>query len=205
MWTLAWETATQHGSVALLRDSDCVATQALGPRHYAAALASALRALLAQQGLGLGDVELLAVANGPGSFTGVRVGLATAKALMETRAAPVLAVSTLAAIAEAAAAGPALAVLDAGRGEVYWGLYPSGDEGLESSSDLERRLAHWQGDAVTPDAALAARHSRLRSLDPVLASAVGRLALRTWQAHGDAACASALTLDAKYLGARWER
>ncbi|MGH9488118.1 MAG: tRNA (adenosine(37)-N6)-threonylcarbamoyltransferase complex dimerization subunit type 1 TsaB [Terriglobales bacterium] len=202
MWILALETASQHGSAALLRDCTCVASRALEVRSYAARLVPALQDLLHEHALELAQVDLIAAANGPGSFTGVRIGLATVKALMEAAGVPALAVGTLAAVA-ASAQAPVLAALDAGRGEVYWGAYPGAAEGVESAAEFSQRLAAWPGAAATPDAALAAAHARLRAIDPLLAPAVGRLGWTAWRENGGVG-ASVLSLDARYLGQRWQ-
>ncbi|MGH9476530.1 MAG: tRNA (adenosine(37)-N6)-threonylcarbamoyltransferase complex dimerization subunit type 1 TsaB [Terriglobales bacterium] len=206
MTVLALETASSHGSLALLRDQACLALQPLETRNFAALLVPALQALLDAQGLELNRLDLLAVANGPGSFTGVRIGLATVKALSETLSLPAVAVGTLQAAASAATnPGPTLAAIDAGRGEIYYGMYPEGHEGVENSTSFALRLQQWSGEALTPDAALAAAHPGLRVIGPLLAPAVGRLAAAAWIADPHQAAANPLTLDARYLGARWER
>lgn len=72
-------------------------------------------------GWGLGDLTAVVVVHGPGSFTGVRVGLSAAKGLCEAGGVPLIAVSRLALLAAAGCADYAL--LDAGRGEFYYGEY----------------------------------------------------------------------------------
>ena len=204
MWTLALETASAQGSWALLRDGEVVTRAGLAPREHAATLIPALDRGLTAQGIGLDAVGLLAVADGPGSFTGVRIGLTTVKALMEARKIPAVAVSTLAAVAAQSEAGPVLAALDAGRGEVYWGEFPGGEEGVEASAAFAARLSAWQGAAVTPDAALIAAHPRLGAVAPWLAPWVGKLAWAQFQAGGLLpAPEAALRLDARYYGTRW--
>lgn len=79
-----------------------------------------IRALLTEAGLRLDDVELFAVANGPGSFTGLRIGVATIKSFAATLSRPAIGVPTLYAVA--LSAGPSLctlAMIPAGRGEVF--------------------------------------------------------------------------------------
>jgi tRNA threonylcarbamoyladenosine biosynthesis protein TsaB len=92
------------------------------PRH-ATRLLALIEAVLAEAGAGWEDVERIAVGVGPGGFTGLRHGIATARALAQARGLPLVAVSSLAALAAGArdAAGdrPVLAVIDARRGEVF--------------------------------------------------------------------------------------
>lgn len=119
---LALETSGGRGSVALLRGQVAVLEGRL-PEQGATAetLLPALDALLADAGQRLADVQAFAVSIGPGSFTGLRIGVATVKGLAFGSDAPVAPVPTLAALALAAPAGegPAVALLDARRGEVY--------------------------------------------------------------------------------------
>jgi tRNA threonylcarbamoyladenosine biosynthesis protein TsaB len=94
------------------------------PAHAGRVLGAAEEALAAA-GLGWEDVERIAVGVGPGSFTGLRIGIATARALAQARGLPLVGVSTLQALARGAGdAGTVLAVLDARRGEAFaaaWG------------------------------------------------------------------------------------
>ena len=91
---------------------------------FSAKLVPQITALLAKHSFTKQDVGGFAVVTGPGSFTGLRIGLAVIKALAEVLAKPIAAVSLLEAIAVAGAAhGRVTAVLDAGRGDVYAGEY----------------------------------------------------------------------------------
>jgi len=111
---LAFDTATPLATSALLRDGEV-----LGERssRAAAVLADADR-LLREAGLSAADLDLLVVGTGPGSFTGIRVGLAAARGLALALGVPVAGVSTLDALA-AGAPTNALPVLDAQRREVF--------------------------------------------------------------------------------------
>ncbi len=82
--------------------------------------------VLAAAGASWDAVERLAVGVGPGGFTGLRIGIATARALAQARALPVVGVSSLEALAAGAGedAGPVVAVIDARRGEVFAAAYP---------------------------------------------------------------------------------
>jgi tRNA threonylcarbamoyladenosine biosynthesis protein TsaB len=116
---LAIESAVAPG-VALLRGEEPLAERACS--HPAAeTLLPQLVAMLAQARVALADVDAFALSIGPGSFTGLRVGLATLKGLAFGTARPAVPVPTLAALAFGAPAGegPVVAALDARRGEVY--------------------------------------------------------------------------------------
>ena len=125
---LALETAVEHGGVALLEGEDLLGERELGAgQGQAGAVLVQLDALLHEHGRTLEQIGLIALSVGPGSFTGLRVGLATALGLAfgtQLRIAPV---STLAALSlhagDAACCAP---LLDARKGQVYAGLYAPG-------------------------------------------------------------------------------
>jgi tRNA threonylcarbamoyladenosine biosynthesis protein TsaB len=134
MLFLAIDTSGRNGGVILARSEDdrfeLVAERALAGGSYSAELMPAIASLLAEQQLTLADVDGFAVASGPGSFTGLRVGLATVKALADVAQKPIAAISVLEALASNAAAaarapsgGTVFALLDAGRQEVYVGEF----------------------------------------------------------------------------------
>jgi tRNA threonylcarbamoyladenosine biosynthesis protein TsaB len=113
MLILAFDTATDVATSALVDDGEV-----LGERtSRAVTVLEDLDALLRQAGAHTRDVNALAVGIGPGSFTGVRVGLATARGLALALGVPVAGISTLDALA--AGAPGALPVIDARRGEVF--------------------------------------------------------------------------------------
>lgn len=129
---LALETATSAPSVAVLQGERALAAIGAEPGASAAAFVlPAVDAALRSAGVGLGELALMAVAIGPGSFTGLRVGLATVKGLAFAGHPPVAAVPTLEALCLAAgsAAFAVAAILDARRGEVYAAAYGPGPEG----------------------------------------------------------------------------
>lgn len=132
----AWlgiETVGQAGSVAVARVAppsgagpgwSLVASQPLDPaRRSAQTLAPAIRQVLTQAGVDAGQLAAVAVAAGPGSFTGLRVGVVTAKTLAYAAGAAVIGVDSLAALAQGVAAenegAEVWACLDAHRGEVF--------------------------------------------------------------------------------------
>lgn len=113
MLTLAFDTATGTATTALVRDGDV-----LGERiGRASEVLAEADELLRAAGLTPGDLDLLAVGVGPGSFTGVRIGLATARGLALALDLPVAGVSTLDALA--AGSPGATPVIDAKRGEIF--------------------------------------------------------------------------------------
>ena len=123
---LAIETATAAAGVALLRGDAVVAARTLPTERPASeTLLPAIIALLAEAGVALPTIDAFAVSAGPGSFTGLRVGVATVKGLAFGSGAVVVSVPTLAALAlcAAPAPGPIAALLDARRGEVYAAVY----------------------------------------------------------------------------------
>ncbi|HEX2102094.1 MAG TPA: tRNA (adenosine(37)-N6)-threonylcarbamoyltransferase complex dimerization subunit type 1 TsaB [Solirubrobacteraceae bacterium] len=96
---------------------------------HASQLLPLARALLDRAGLTFADVARIGVGVGPGTFTGLRIGVATARALAQGSGAELAAVSTLRALAEGAGHdGPVLAVLDARRGEAFAAAYRGGEE-----------------------------------------------------------------------------
>jgi tRNA threonylcarbamoyladenosine biosynthesis protein TsaB len=128
---LALNTCGSTASIALgvadTHDVKVLATAELAVRTYSARLIPEIAALLENQQATLLDVEAIVVVNGPGSFTGIRVGLSTAKGLAEGAGIPLIAVSRLALLANASLLPHVLAAVDAGRGEYYVGEYRSGE------------------------------------------------------------------------------
>ncbi len=125
MRILAMETATPIASVALL-EGDRLVREIMEsvPRRHLEWLAPSIARILGDAGWRPGDVEAVAVSIGPGSFTGLRIGVATAAAWARASDLPVVASSTLETVAEGLdARGLICPVLDAGRGEVAGALF----------------------------------------------------------------------------------
>lgn len=121
MIVLGLDTCGVSGSIALGRVQNGAASllgqTELPGKTYSAQLVPALRALLATQNLNIASLQAIVVVNGPGSFTGIRVGVSSAKGFAEALEVPIVAVSRLAVLAWKA--GTTSAALDAGRGELY--------------------------------------------------------------------------------------
>jgi tRNA threonylcarbamoyladenosine biosynthesis protein TsaB len=143
--TLAVATATAEVSVALAGADGVMAAVFLrAGRRHAETLAPAIVSLTSLAGVGMGDLERIAVDTGPGLFTGLRVGVATAKALGSALGIPVVACSSLDLLAHPHRhlGRPVASVVDARRGEVFWALYEPVDGGMAAVTDAA---------AVTPD------------------------------------------------------
>lgn len=129
MLVLGIESASDQCGCALANeDGVIVETRLALPRRHAEALAPQMRFVCEQAGTALGDVDVVAVDNGPGLYTGLRAGLATAKATAAALGIEVVPVGSLEALAHgtAAVAQPGetvLSVLDARRDEVFWAWY----------------------------------------------------------------------------------
>ena len=150
--TLAVDTSAAHGSIALADDSGLREEVALhAPQGFSHVLFGAIGALLARHDVKLSDIELFAGASGPGSFTGVRVGLAAIKGLAEVTGRPVVSVSSLDALADLSAAPLRCPVLDAQRGEVYASLLPLIPESVLPFEKLLFLLPDSPFEWITPD------------------------------------------------------
>ena len=126
MTILALETTSTSGSVAVADHNGLRAAGFLDIRvTHSERLMPQVAQCLEQAGLGIGDVDLVAVSVGPGSFTGVRIGMATAKGLCAAQSIPLWPVNTLDLLAHNAWGSglPVLACIDARMDEVYAALY----------------------------------------------------------------------------------
>jgi tRNA threonylcarbamoyladenosine biosynthesis protein TsaB len=165
MLLLVTDTSGKQGGIALAEcgaGKNCAIIEAvpLAGGTFSAQLVPQIAALLEKHGYRKTDLAGFAVVSGPGSFTGLRVGLAAIKALAEVLHQPVAAISLLEAVARSGRANArVLAVLDAGRGEVY-----AGDYDLEPQVHMRRerllRRNEFLAEAresfvVTPDHGLA--------------------------------------------------
>jgi tRNA threonylcarbamoyladenosine biosynthesis protein TsaB len=127
-YVLAIDTTGEFGSIALVADRGVIEEVALAsPDGFAHVLFDEIERLLDRRGVPMDHIDAFASASGPGSFTGVRVGLVAVKGLAEAAGKKVVAVSNLQAIAARGSRPLRAAVLDARRGEVYGAVY---DEAL---------------------------------------------------------------------------
>ena len=133
---LAIETATRAGSVAVARGGTVLALrEGDASISHSMNLIEMIDAVLREAGALLADVDVFAVAVGPGSFTGLRIGLATMKAFAEVNQGPVVGISTLAAIAHASGQGDVVSLLPAGRGEVFAQMFSVTENGVVAKDD----------------------------------------------------------------------
>lgn len=199
MRILAVDTTTPSGSVALLDNERLLGEFCLeSPATHSARLFRAIDALLEAAGLGVGEVDGFAVAAGPGSFTGIRIGLGAVKSLAFASGKPVAPVSTLLALAMKPVAEGARLVcplLDAKKEEIYAALFERRRAGLEEliaqgaySSDAffarlpARRVITFIGGGLEAYREKLAPHvrdkARISGRSPFIAAEVGRAGLR---------------------------
>jgi len=167
MLILAVDTSGKNGSLALVRFEGEIGHTLelllLEGGAFSAQLIPQISALLAKQSLSKHQIDGFAVVSGPGSFTGLRMGLAAIKASAEILQKPIAAVSLLEVVARAAGTrGRMIAALDAGRGDVYAGAYEFGADQpcdpLEELLTIAELRAKVAGRAViTSDQTLADR------------------------------------------------
>jgi tRNA threonylcarbamoyladenosine biosynthesis protein TsaB len=199
---LAFDTCGETGTVALVDLKNgattvtCIEQAELGGRAASAELMPAIDAMLRKAGLDLRAVRALLVVNGPGSFTGIRVGLSTVKGLAHGAGIPIVAISRLAVLASLAQTrGDFLAVLDAGRNEFY--ARRAEREWLASFEEIaaagESGLPLIVAEAKVAEQLAQRRPMRVGPLDACAAVQAGLVRLRSG-ASDDLA-----TLDANYL------
>jgi tRNA threonylcarbamoyladenosine biosynthesis protein TsaB len=193
-----------------------IAAASLPGRTASERLVATIRDLAATVVGGLQSLEAIAVVSGPGSFTGVRVGLSAAKGLCEALDLPLIAISRLAVLAHLAAklnagAPKVFALLDAGRGEAYLGIYANGvrlREALVTRTQLlaaiaEAATTHPESSAdsiqiVTCESTLAQAFAELDPQlipEPTAADALALALLRMQAKDFD----DPATIDANYL------
>ena len=135
---LAIDTATEACSVAIWNQGEVHALFELCPREHTQRILPLVQQVLAESGLSLSQLDALAFGRGPGSFTGVRIGIGIAQGLALGAELPMLGISTLQTMAQGAwrmtGAQRVLAAIDARMGEVYWGQFERQADGqwLES-------------------------------------------------------------------------
>jgi tRNA threonylcarbamoyl adenosine modification protein YeaZ len=221
MILLAADTSGKSGSIALAqagdgqKSVDVLEVVRLDGRAFSAQLIPQIAALLQNHGQGhsKNDLSAFAVATGPGSFTGLRVGLAAIKALAETLKKPIVSISILEAIARSSAShGRIVSLLDAGRNELYVGDYEVGlspaDVRLHGEFLLSRKefLADFLASdllprsVVTPDASVAGSvQVEGRNIELIEYPNAGAIAQFGWERLQQGKTVLAEDLDANYL------
>ncbi|MDW3776592.1 tRNA (adenosine(37)-N6)-threonylcarbamoyltransferase complex dimerization subunit type 1 TsaB [Kluyvera cryocrescens] len=162
MRILAIDTATEACSAALWNDGNTCAHFELCPREHTQRILPIVQDILTQGGVSLTDLDALAFGRGPGSFTGVRIGIGIAQGLALGAELPMIGVSTLATMAQGAwrkkGAPRVLAAIDARMGEVYWAEYQRDAQGVWHGENTEavlkpeavqQRLAELEGEWAT--------------------------------------------------------
>ncbi|EFV41566.1 universal bacterial protein YeaZ [Enterobacteriaceae bacterium 9_2_54FAA] len=138
---LAIDTATEACSVALWNNGEKHALFEICPREHTQRILPMVQQILAESGVSLNQLDALAFGRGPGSFTGVRIGIGIAQGLAMGADLPMIGVSTLATMAQGAfrqmGATQVLAAIDARMGEVYWGQYQRQNDGVWLGENTE--------------------------------------------------------------------
>jgi tRNA threonylcarbamoyl adenosine modification protein YeaZ len=152
-WLLGVDTSTDQTGIAVTDGTDLLDVSLPGGRQQTRDLLPAIDWLLTQHGLTLGQLGAAAVAIGPGSFTGLRVGLSVAKGLALAQGAAVIGIPTLEIVAwpYRASATPVLAVLPAGRSRFVWAVAEPGvaiGSPVNSSLDELIEAAHARPDLL---------------------------------------------------------
>lgn len=140
MLVLGIETSTQRSSVALVDERGVLASASLGvARRHGEFVAPAIDFCLKQAGIGLDRVAGVAVGLGPGLYTGLRVGIATAQTLAAARNLPVVGLCGLDVLAfrERYVRRLVCAAIDARRGELFWAFYRGVPGGVQRQGDIE--------------------------------------------------------------------
>ena len=179
---LAIDTTGDVGSIALVGERGLIEEVVLdSPDGFAHVLFDEIKGLLERHSLNLSQMEAFASASGPGSFTGVRVGLTAAKGLAEATGRKVIAVSNLQALAWYGSRPLRAVILDARRGEVYGGVYNAALQVVQE--EVVAALSLWlaslpQGEIeiVTQGISLSEAAAPVIQAPKALAGAIGRIA-----------------------------
>jgi len=153
---LALDTSSPSGSVALLRDSEVLSYASIADELRSSRMFRQIDSMLREVGVQTSAVDLFAAATGPGSFTGLRIGLAAVKGWAEVYGKPIAAVSALEAVAAQSQSltERIVPVLDARRGQLYFAVYQR--TGTNARADGYRLAPHGNESVGTPEEFLAA-------------------------------------------------
>jgi tRNA threonylcarbamoyladenosine biosynthesis protein TsaB len=213
MLIVSVDTSGRKGSIALCRgDGDSfevLQLTSLEGGTYSAQLLPRIAEALQQNNLSKTDVDGFVVVSGPGSFTGLRVGLSTVKGLCEVLRKPLATVSMLEAmvLTHGSAGESAVALLDAGRGEIYVGEYrlesaraTLARECIAKLDEFAAQSPAGSGNLLTVDEKVAERlqaaNRNVILVAPVNASEIGRIGIRKLLA-GETA--DPVTIDVNYI------
>jgi tRNA threonylcarbamoyladenosine biosynthesis protein TsaB len=201
---LAVDTTSESGSIALTEDGRVIEEVSLDApaEGYAHILFDEITRLLARQGLGLRDIDCFASAAGPGSFTGVRVGLTAVMGLAEANRCKVVAVSNLEALAWFGSRPLRATVLDARRGAIYGAVYDASlrivqEEIVTPFESWIAHLPHGDIEIVTNGFALPAQPLPVIQAPRALAGAMAQIAARRF--------AEGLSVDPAQIDANYVR
>jgi tRNA threonylcarbamoyladenosine biosynthesis protein TsaB len=210
MLVLSVDSSDRNGSISLSRGGpgevfDVLEVVQLGGGIFSAQLVPQIAALLAKHQAAKQDIAAFAVVSGPGSFTGLRIGLAAVKALAEVLQKPIAGVSLLEAVARGGTSrGTVLAALDAGRAEVYVGEYEVRSDANRISETMmtQAELVRFANGrtVVTPDRNVAdmARTAAL-SVEELKRPDSGAIARIGWEKIRAGEIVSPQALDANYI------
>ncbi|KOO16905.1 hypothetical protein AKJ18_02185 [Vibrio xuii] len=138
---LALDTATENCSVALLVDEKVYVRSEVAPRDHTKKVLPMVDEVLKEAGLTLADLDALAFGQGPGSFTGVRIGIGIAQGLAFGADLPMIGISTLEAMAQGVyrqhGESQVACAIDARMSEVYWGRFSRQEDGTWAQTDAE--------------------------------------------------------------------
>ena len=199
---LSLDTTSEWGSIALTERSDLVEELEIhSPDGFGHVLFPELQQLLDRHGVSVDAIECFAAASGPGSFTGVRVGLSAAKGLAEATGKKMVAVSNLRALASFGSAPLRAVALDARRGEIYGAVYD--DRSRLVAPESVMKVEDWL--RTLPASGfefVLAGDLRIESPVPVvhapraLAAAIGRIA---WREFESGRALDPAAIDANYV------
>jgi tRNA threonylcarbamoyladenosine biosynthesis protein TsaB len=205
MLVLAIDTSGRHGGITLARGDrdrvEIIESTSIQGGTFSAELIPQISEILSKNRISLQQLEGLVAVTGPGSFTGLRVGLSAVKGLAEVLKIPIAAVSALEALASAVQPpSPVMAMLDAGRSEVYVGIYDrqSGEavEELMALGDAIQLAERRKLRVVVAEQALAEKFPGAYTVDRPGSEAAAALGLRKLSARDTV---DVLALDANYV------
>jgi len=211
MLLLAVDTSGKQGSIAVARCGpndacEVVEVSALAGGTFSAELVPQIATLLDKHGFSKADIGAFAVVSGPGSFTGLRIGLAVIKALADALGKPIAAVSLLEALASKGQRGRVLSALDAGRKEVFLGEYEVGSTGTQLIREYLLTRDEWLESGgeeliVTADHAIAeaarVKGLRVAEVERPQSDVIAQLG---WRKIASGETVSPEALEANYIG-----